>query len=318
MELHEESGSFIPDQHGAGPAPADDISPGRRLWRGPAIAGSTALVAALCLYTGTAAHASGPSAAKASALNLQPAAQAQTTTTQGGVHGAFCLYDGAGGGVEFWFNPSTGSLTVAVGTGVGPVGGGVLGDYAYGTAPTAGTYLYASATLTTGTVVTLNLAGSYQLVNGVFSGSVSATVEGRTLTISSDGSSTYKATVSIAPSSTGWVGPSVYYYDYNFYFWDVEQYVEIPTTWPEPDPDPYTIIDSDSGSNDTSVYSDVSGTDGSLVTSDGDSSDSGSVSSDDGSSDSGDSGDDASSGDDGGGGGGGGRSDDSTYPIEEE
>ena len=313
MELHEDSGSFIPDQHPlTTQTTTNAFGPSRRFWRVPAVATSTAVVAALCLYTGSAAHAAGtPTAAKVSALSLQPAA---ATTGTGGVHGAFNLYQGAGGGIEFWFNPTTGSLTVAIGTGTGALGGGVLGTYTYGTAPAAGTYLYADATLSAGTVLTLNLAGTYQLVNGVFIGSVSATVEGRTLTITSDGSSVFKASVAIAHGSAGWTSPT---YAYTYYF-DLEDLlrfiyppIEIPTTYPDPDPDPYSLVDSDYADGGTTVYSDSTGTDGTVVSSDG-TGDTSSSSSDDSS-------DDSSSGDDsGGGGGGGGTSDDDGAPIMEE
>ena len=317
MKLHEDSGSFIPDQHSPNSqARTSAFGPTRRFWRAPAIATSTAVVAALCLYTGSAAHAAGkPAAAKVSALSLQPAAAAQTTGP-GGVHGAFDLYQGAGGGIEFWFDPGTGLLTVAIGTGTGALGGGVLGTYAYGTAPAAGTYLYADATLSAGTVVTVNLSGTYTLVNGVFRGSVSATVEGRTLTITSDGSSVFKASVTIVHGASGWSSPN-YGYTYYFSLPDIIEFIyppiEFPTPYPHPDPDPneeYTHVASDAGGA-TTIYADSTGTDGSVV-SDGTTDDSSSSSSDDSS-------DDSSSGDDsGGGGGGGGTSDDDGAPIMEE
>jgi hypothetical protein len=304
MEHDENSGSFSPDQHRDSPLQVSAISPARRRWRAPAVATSMAVVAGICLYTGSAAHATvAPTAAKVSALSVQDAAQTETTG-QGGVHGAFNLYDGVGGGIEFWFDPSTGSLTVAIGTGVGAIGGGVLGTYAYGTAPAAGTYLYADATLSAGTVTTVNLAGTYTLVNGVFSGSVSATVEGRTLTITSDGSSTFKASVTIASGSSEWSGPVNYTYGYNFYFPDIMEYVWEPIIIEEPDV--YSLLDNDADGTSTTAYSDASGTDDSEATG---------GSSDD-SSDSGDSADD-DSGDDSGGGGGG-TGDDSDAPIMSE
>ena len=300
--------SFAPDQHHGSPLQVSAVSSARRRWRAPAVATSMAVVAGICLYTGSAAHATvKPAAAKVSAFSVQPAAQAETTG-QGGVHGAFNLYDGVGGGIEFWFDPSTGSLTVAVGTGVGAIGGGVLGTYAYGTAPAAGTYLYADATLSAGTVTTVNLAGTYQLVNGVFSGSVSATVEGRTLTITSDGSSTFKASVTVVSGASEWSGFVNYDYGYSFYFPDVLEDIWDPIIIQEPDP--YSLLDNDADGTGTTVYSDASGTDDSVATgsSSDDSSDSG---------DSGDSGDGDSAGDSGGGGGGG-TGDDSDAPVMEE
>ena len=306
QEHPENPESFSPDQHHDFPLQVSAVSPARRRWRAPAVATSMAVVAGVCLYTGSAAHATvKPASAKASALSLQPAAQTETTG-QGGVHGAFNLYDGVGGGIEFWFDPSTGSLTVAVGTGVGAIGGGVLGTYAYGTAPAAGTYLYADATLSAGTVATVNLAGTYQLVNGVFSGSVSATVEGRTLTITSDGSSAFKASVTIASGASEWAGPVNYTYGYSFSWPDILYYLWDPIIIG--DPDVYSLLDNDADGTSTTAYSDAGGTDGSVVSSDGSSDDS-SGSSDDGSSD--DSGDS-------GGGGGGGTGDDSNAPIMEE
>ena len=209
MEQHEDSGAFAPDQHLHGlQTQVNTISPARRRWRAPAVATSMAVVAAICLYTGSAAHpaaapqAAGVSAASVqhvgakSALSVHAAAQPMAGTTgYGGVHGAFNVYDGAGGGIEFWFNPSTGELTVAVGSGAGVGASGVLGTYAPGTEPAPGTYLYASATLAAGTVASENVSGTYSLTDGVFSGSVSATVEGRTVTLTSDGVSDRKSVV---------------------------------------------------------------------------------------------------------------------------
>jgi hypothetical protein len=307
MEHHENSGSFSPDQHHDSPLRVSAISPARRRWRAPAVATSMAVVAGICLYTGSAAHATvKPAAAKLSALSVQDAAHAETTG-QGGVHGAFNLYDGVGGGLEFWFDPSTGSLTVAIGTGVGAIGGGVLGTYAYGTAPAAGTYLYADASLTAGTVVTVNLAGTYTLVNGVFSGSVSATVAGRTLTITSDGSSTFKASVTVVSGASEWSGVPNYAYDYNFDWQDILYYLWDPIIIEE-DPGIYSLLDNDADGISTTAYSDASGTDDAVAT--GSSSDDSDDSSDSGDDDSGDSGDS--------GGGGGGTGDDSNAPIMEE
>jgi hypothetical protein len=250
-----------------------------------------------------------------SALSVHAAAQ-PLTTGYGGVHGAFNVYDGAGGGVEFWFDPSTGALTVAVGSGVGIGASGVLGTYAPGTEPAAGTYLYASATLAAGTVASENVSGSYSLTNGVFSGSVSATVDGRTVTLTSDGVSGFNASVLAGSGATGWTASTGVKFVFDFNISDVLDYI-----WNAIEnffTGQYSLTDSDYTGYATTAYSDASGTDGSVVSSDGSSDDS-SVSSDD-SSDSGDSGDSGDSAGDsgGGGGGGGGTGDDSDAPIMEE
>ena len=304
MEQREDSGSFTPDQHHGSRLQASTGSPARRRrrWRTPALATSTAVVAALCLHTGSAAHAAEtPTAAKVSAFSVKAAAQPESTG-QGGVHGAFNLYDGVGGGLEFWFDPSTGSLTVAVGTGTGATGGSVLGTYAYGTAPAAGTYLYADADLSAGTVVNVNLAGTYTLVNGVFSGSVSATVEGRTLTITSDGSSNFKASVTVASGAPKYTGPVAYNFVYYFAFPDLVEYVWDPIV--DGYPGDYSLVGSDVSGSGTTTYSDASGTDDAEAT--GSSADGGSSS---------DTSDGSSSSDTSGGGG---TSDDSDAPIMSE
>jgi uncharacterized membrane protein YgcG len=325
MEQHEESGAFAPDQHQHSlQAQATTISSARRRWRAPAVATTTALVAAICLYTGSAAHpAATPAAAGVSAASVQHvaagsalsahAAAQPLTTGYGGVHGAFNVYDGAGGGIEFWFDPNTGALTVAVGSGVGIGASGVLGTYAPGTEPAAGTYLYASATLAAGTVASENVSGSYSLTNGVFSGSVSATVEGRTVTLTSDGVSGFNASVLAGSGAAGWTASTGIKFVFDFNISDVLDYI-----WNAIEnffTGQYSLTDSDETGDATTAYSDASGTDGSVVSSDGSTDDS-STSGDDGtSSDSGDSGD---SGGDSGGGGGGGSGDDSDAPIMEE
>ena len=324
MEQHEDSGAFVPDQHPHSfQAQAGIISSARRRWRAPAVVASTAFVAAICLYTGSGAHttvtpaAAGVSAASAqnaaarseSALSVHAAAQ-PLTTGYGGVHGAFNVYDGAGGGIEFWFDPSTGALTVAVGSGAGIGASGVLGTYAPGTEPAAGTYLYASATLSAGTVASENVSGTYSLTNGVFSGSVSATVDGRTVTLTSDGVSGFNASVLAGAGAPGWTASAGIKFVFEFNMTDVLDYI-----WNAIEnffTGQYSLTDSDQTGDATTAYSDASGTDGSVVSSDGSSdgsSDDSSGSSDDGSSD--DSGDS-------GGGGGGGTGDDSNAPIMEE
>ena len=319
MELHEDS-SFTPDQHPlASQTKTSAFGPSRRFWRVPAVGTSMAVVAAVCLYTGSAHASSAP--AKATTLSVQAAAKPLlapngATASTGGVHGAFNIYDGAGGGVEFWFNPSTGNLTVAVGTGIGVGASGVLGTYAPGSEPAPGAYLYASSTLSAGTVVTTSAAGSYSLNNGVFSGSISASVEGRTLTLSSDGNTSFNASVLAVPGAAGWSASTGVKFVFGFSVTDVINYVwdAIKDFFTND----YSLTDTWYTGTDTSVYSDASSTDGTLIASDGYTSSS-SSSSDDSSSDdsSDDSGDDA--GDDaGGGGGGGGTSDDDGAPIMEE
>jgi hypothetical protein len=323
MEQHEDSGAFVPDQHQHSfQAQASTISSARRRWRAPAVVAAMAVVAAICLYTGSAAHATatpaaaGVSAASVqdvagkSALSVHAAAQPLTTSGYGGVHGAFNVYDGAGGGIEFWFDPSTGSLTVAVGSGAGVGASGVLGTYAPGTEPEPGAYLYASATLSAGTVASENVSGTYSLTNGVFSGSVSATVEGRTVTLTSDGVSGFNASVLAGSGAAGWTASTGIKFVFNFNISDVLDYI-----WNAIEnffTGQYSLTDSDETGDVTVAYADDSSTDGSVVSSDG-SSDNSSTSSDD-SSDSGD--DSGDSGDSGGGGGG--TGDDSDAPIMSE
>ena len=289
MEQHEDSGSFVPDAYHLSPrTQTDSISPARRRWRAPAVVTSMSVVTALCLYTGSAAHATeAPKAAGVSAAaargtvaetSLHVAAAAHPEgTVPGGVHGAFNIYDGVGGGVEFWFDPTTGQITVAVGTGVGEGGGGVLGTYAYGSVPAAGAYLYASATLAAGTVASGTVSGTYSLDNGVFSGSASFAVDGRTLTIGSDGTTTFDVNVIAYPALTGFTGTVGFQYVYNFSLTDVLNYIWNAIT--DLFTGQYQLEDDDSGA-DTTVTGD-----------DGD----GSATSDDGG---GSSGDDSSDGDD--------------------
>ena len=315
MEQHDDSGSFAPDQHPHGfQAQANTISPVRRRWRAPAAATSMAFVAAVCLYSGSAAHATvTPKAAGVSAVSAQgvaakgPLTPNATTASTGGVHGAFNVYDGPGGGFEFWFNPSTGVLTVAVGAGVGVGGGGVLGTYAPGTEPAAGTYLYASTTLAAGTVTSENVSGSYSLNNGVFSGSISTTVEGRTLTLNSNGTTSLNVSVVAAPGAVGWSASTGVKFVFDFNFTDA-----VDSIWDAIKDlltGDYSLTDSDNTGDTTTVYSDDSSTDGSVVSSDGSS-----ATSDDGSS----ADDSGSSSSDSSGGGGGGTSDDSDAPIMSE
>lgn len=311
MDQHDETGSptgsesgFIPDAyHRPGPEATTRISPLRRRWRLPAVATSMAVVAALCLHDGSTAHATAaPKPAAVSALAAHGAGaksvlpmhfEAAADSTHGGVHGAFNLYDGVGGGIEFWFDPNTGSLTVAVGAGVGEGGGGVLGTYAPGSVPEPGTYVYANADLGAGTVATVNVSGTYSLDNGVFVGSVNTTVDGRTLTIASDGGSTFDVNVVASESATGFTGAIGVNYTFNFNVTDVIDYIwnAIKDFFTAD----YSLEDDDDSGDDTSWYSDDSSTDDSIGSDDA---------SDDSGDDSGDdAGDDGGDGGDGGGGG---------------
>lgn len=309
MEQHEDSGPFAPDQRV------------RRRWRAPAAATSVALVAAVCLYSGSAAHATtAPRLASVSAVSAQGQVRAAAapnagTAPIGGLHGAVKVYDGVGGGLEFWFNPGTGTLTVAVGAGIGAGASGVLGTYAPGTEPAPGSYLYASANLAAGSVVTTNVSGNYSLDNGTFSGSVSASVDGRTLTISSSGSTSMNVSLVAVPGAAGWTASTGVSYVFSFNAQDVMDYVWDAIT--NYFTGQYSLLVAGlAGSSSTSVYSDDSSTDGSVVSTSGSS-----ASSDDGTSvsdDSSSSDDSGSSSDDSGGGGCGGVSDDGHAPIDTE
>jgi len=277
MELYENSGSFVPDQHHqSAQAQTSTISPSRARWRVPAAVMSIAFVAALSLHSGTAAHATEkPKFAAVSALAAQDttaksalSVKAAADTTGGaGVHGAFNIYDGAGGGIEFWFNPATGQLTLAVASGVGVGGGGVIGTYAPGTEPAAGTYLYASATLAAGTVASETASGTYSLDNGVFSGSVSGTVEGRTVTLTSDGVSGFNASVTAGSGAVGWTASTGVKFVFDFNITDVIDYIwnAIKGLFTGD----YSLTDLDDTGYSTWAYSDDSSTDGALITSSG-------------------------------------------------
>ena len=217
-QQHDESGhesvGFVPDAYDrqAARTKADAISPLRRHWRVPAVVATLSAAAALCLYDGSgyAAHttASANIAADTPA-KPKPAAHfenAADTPDHGGVHGAFNIYDGLGGAIEFWFDPSTGNLTIADGIGVGAGGGGVLGTYKPGTAPEPGTYVYANADLSAGSVATVNVGGTYSLDADKFVGTVSTTVEGRTLTLASDGGASVDVSFVAAAGAEGYSG----------------------------------------------------------------------------------------------------------------
>ena len=326
MDQHDdvETGSFIPDAYNRGglKAKAAAIGPSRSRWRGPAVATTVALVAALCLHTGSAAQVSA-GASKPASISAHAVAGNATKTSLtghvvlaadsagGGVHGAFSLYDGVGGGIEFWFDPISGDLTTAIGVGVGAGGAGVIGTYRPGTAPEPGTYVYANADLSAGTVATVNVAGNYSLNNGVFVGTVNTTVAGRTLSIASDGGTTFDVSVVAAEGAAGFSGAVGVNYTFKFNIADVINYIWNAIT--NLFTGDYSLEDSDDTGDETVAYADDSSTDtDSNVTTDDSSGSSSDASSDDSSDSSSDAGD---SGDDGGGGGGG--SDDGTTHEEE-
>lgn len=265
MELYEESGSFAPDRHLRDTqTQPGTISASRRRWRAPALVTSMAVVAGLCLYTGSAANAAEkPRVAAVSALSVKPA----VTTGLGGVRGAFNIYDGPGGSIEFWFDPSTGQLTLATGSGVGIGSAGVIGTYAPGTEPAPGTYLYASATLAAGTVASTNVSGTYQLENGVFSGSVSGTIEGRTVTLNSDGVTGFSGSVVANSSAVGWSAAVGVKFVYEFNMYDVLNYIwDAIKNFITGD---YSLTDNDDTGYSTYAYSDDNSTNGTFIPSTG-------------------------------------------------
>jgi len=266
MELHEHAHeesetSFVPDAYDRSTlTKLRAISGSRRRWRLPAMAASLAVVAALCLHTGSASARSSASskAASTTALSLQNSGAtkniqlADSSTSQGGVHGALNFYDGVGGGVEFWFNPSTGELTIAVGVGIGEADEAVLGTYTPGTEPEAGDYFFADASLDDGTVGSFDVSGTYSIENNVFSGTVTGTVDGMTVSISSDGTSSF--TVGVTPDAdavssgfTGIIGvQSVWNFNFDDWISDIWNWI---------------LSDSDSVSPDVLWVSDASDSD---------------------------------------------------------
>ena len=310
MEQHEESESgFVPDanERRGLRAVASTISPLRSRWRMPAAVTTMAVVAALCLNTGSAAHATASPAVKPASISAHAAVHtgagssltghveaAADGVSKGGVHGALNMYDGVGGGLEFWFDPNTGDLTVAIGSGVGEGGGGVIGTYGPGTVPEVGAYLYANADLSAGTVASVNVSGTYSLTDGKLVGSINTTVEGRTLTISSDGGSSFDANVVAVEGAAGFTGAVGIQYVFKFNITDVINYIwnAILNAFTGE----YSLLDSDDTGDETYAYADDSSTDDSDLTTDDSSDDS---SSSDASSDSSD---DSGGGDSGGGG----------------
>ena len=310
MDQHDEPQSgFIPDAYNRPKARAV-LTRGR--WRIPAVVTTMAVVAALCLHTGSPANAAATTAsAKPAAVALHGAVnsgahtalkghvEAAADSPGGGVHGAFNMYDGVGGGIEFWFSPSTGQLTVAIGAGVGAGGGGVLGTYAAGTAPEPGTYVFATADLSAGSVATVNVGGNYSFDNGKFVGQVTTTVQGRTLTIASDGGTTFDVNVNAAEGADNFYGAVGVNYTFSFNITDVINYIWNAITGLFTGD--YSLDDDDDTGDDTVAYeSDSSTDDDSSLTTDDSSSDASSAD------DAADAADDASDGGDGGDGGGGG------------
>lgn len=302
-----------PDDSGVETTGSQDLSPLRsafrpdllvRRWKLPAAFCAAVVVGAMCLHGGASGHVAPPmqSVGKVVAKNAAPAMVAPDggpgggsggSSAGGGIRGGFSLYEGVGGGVEFWFDPSTGDLTVAIGAGVGEGGEGVLGTYSPGSAPEPGTYSFVNATFATGTVATVNVSGEYSWANGAFNGSVGTTVAGRTVTLTSDG--TASVTVSVTPTSTeegfeGAVGvKSVFVFNPMAFIDDIIQ----------------DILDSLFGGDEIDDTDSYGGDDdGSVTDDDGTSADDDGTAADDG-------GDDAGDGDggDGGGGGGGGGGD---------
>lgn len=304
MDQHENSGpesGFVPDAYDrpAAQAAVNAISPLRRRWRIPAVVTTMAMVAAFCLYDGSAAHAS-RTAGTAVSLPAS-AAHAKTslsgghfedvdTNSNGGIRGSFSMYDGEGGGVQFWFNPTTGDMTVAVGAGIGAGVTGTLGTYEAGQAPAPGTYLNSTVTFAAGTVGSANMTGSYSLDTGKFSGSISITVDGRTVTLNSDGTTNFNASVTIVPGAPGFSGSVSLQGVFDFNWNDVVDYIY---DYLEQAIESFLALISSGANTDTTVVNDPADEDDDSATT-----------TDDSTTD--DSGDDDGSDDDGGDGGGGG------------
>ncbi|HTJ69448.1 MAG TPA: hypothetical protein VL551_18060 [Actinospica sp.] len=304
-QQEENSGSesgFVPDAYNrpAAQAAAGTISPLLRRWRLPAVVTTMAMAAAFCLYDGSAAHASHT----VSAASPVAAAHTKTslvgghfedaaTNSNGGIRGSFSMYDGEGGGVQFWFNPTTGDMTVAVGAGMGAGVTGTLGTYEAGQAPAPGTYLNSTVTFAAGTVGSANMTGNYSFDTGKFTGSVSITVDGRTVTLNSDGTTNFNASVTIVPGAPGFSGSVSLQGVFDFNWNDVVDYIY--NALQEAIQSFFSLISS-GPSTSNEVVDDPADEDGGSVSATTDSS-------------TGDDGDDSSgddSGDGGGGGGGGG------------
>ena len=307
MDQHENSGpesGFVPDAHDrpAAQAPANTISPLLRRWRIPAVITTMAMATAFCLYDGSGAHAARTAntaiSLPASAAHVRSSLSGghfedAATNSNGGIRGSFSMYDGEGGGVQFWFNPTTGDMTVAVGAGIGAGVTGTIGTYEAGQAPAAGTYLNSTVTFSAGTYGSANVTGNYSFENGTFSGSVSITVDGRTVTLNSDGTTNFNASVTIVPGAPGFSGSVSLQGVFDFNWNDVVDYIY---DYLEQAIESFLALISSGANTDTTVVDDPADEDDDSATSTDDST------TDDSSSD--DSSDD--DGGDGGGGGGGG------------
>lgn len=274
--------------------------------------GALTLTAALSVQFADAGHAATVPAANVAAAKVVGAHQslksqlgsihsASTGTGSGGIHGSFSVYEGAGGGVEFWFDPSTGVITIATGVGIGEGGSGSLSYYTPGTAPAAGVYEYANISLSAGTFGSVSVNGTYSFNSSSFNGSASATVDGRTVTLTGDGAG---LSVNVLPSAgaAGFTANTGVEYVFSFdassiaaICADLWNDITSAASYLNNILDQYILNNYQSD--------DVTGSDTS-------------VSSDDSSDDSGD--DSSSASDDDGSGGGGGAGDDSDAPIDEE
>ena len=243
MEEHDDAG-FIPDAHGRAEdkSKAGTVSRARSRWRGPAVATAIALVAALCLHTGSAAHGTTAAAKPAAIIAHEATGTANSGTDKTplaskniqladdssggpGLHGAFNLYKGAGGGLEFWFDPNSGNLTLAIGIGLGTGTLASLGTYTRGTAPAPGTYMFVTTDFGAGSVASFNALGTYSFTDGKFVGSISGTVEGRTLTLDTDGNSIFDVSVFPAAGAEGYFGAIGVSHVFNFNVQDVVNYI---------------------------------------------------------------------------------------------
>jgi len=214
QEKEEESG-FVPDAYDRSTLTGlGTISRARVRWRMPAVAASMAVVAALCLHGASATHAMASKASGSSTITLQNSGSTSShdiqlagSTAINGLHGAINVYDGVGGGIEFWFDPNSGKITIGIGNGIGLGGSAVLGAYAVGSEPVSGQYLYANVSVQSALAST-SVSGNYSISEGTFSGSATATVQGRSVTITSDGSTSFNVSVAANSLATesGWSG----------------------------------------------------------------------------------------------------------------
>ena len=229
------------------------------------------------------------------------------TSSGGGIHGSFSLYEGAGGGLEFWFDPNTGKITIAIGVGVGEGGDGVVGYYTPGTEPEAGFSDFADVTFGAGSVGSFSASGDYSWESGKFSGSIKETIDGRTVTINSDGTGSLDVSVIAAEGTEGFEGATGVKYTFSFTADDVLKILQDIWDWltgPDDEDldDYYDDYYYDDGESDDVTGDDttVDDDDDSAVTSDDDTGTTSDDGSTDASSDSGDGGDGGGGGGDGG------------------